>query len=191
MAQNAAEGLFYPENEGRELAEAQKGSGPSRRLILRWVGWGAILAMLAQWGQGFFSFFWPKKVGAFGGTINAGAVSEMQVGDVKVIREGKCYVTRVPEGFLALWWKCPHLGCTVPWRPEDPVMEGDTAFASKGRFNCPCHGSLYNRYGQIIQGPAPRPMDRFPLEVKDGRILVATGKGISRGKASGDEAVPG
>src|SRR6476620_3278370 len=146
MAQNA-EGMFFPHDEAGKLAEAQKGSAPSRRLVLRWVGWGAVLATLGQQTVGFLSFFWPKKTGAFGSTLNVGGVTDVAVGDVKVIQEGKFYLSHVPEGFLALWWKCPHLGCTVPWKPEDPVMEGDTGFASKGRFNCPCHGSIYNRYG--------------------------------------------
>jgi len=190
MAQNAAEGIFFPREEGENLAEAQKGKGPSRRLVLRWAAWGAILATLGQQATAFLSFFWPKKVGAFGSVINAGPTTELAVGDVKVIREGKFYISRVPEGFLALWWKCPHLGCTVPWKPDDPVMDGDTAFADKGRFNCPCHGSIYNRYGQIIAGPAPRPMDRFELAVQNGSVYVNTAKSISRTKASGDEAVP-
>src|SRR5215208_5650048 len=180
MAQNAAEGLFYPQEEGAKLADAHRGSRPSRRIVLRWVGWGAILALLGQAATGFLSFFYPNKVGAFGSVLNAGAISEMQVGDVKTVREGKFYLTRVPEGFFALWWKCPHLGCTVPWKPDDPVMAGDTGFADKGRFNCPCHGSIYNRYGQIISGPAPRPMDRFPVEVREGRLYVNTGKSITR-----------
>lgn len=190
MAQQAAEGMFFPRDEGGNLAEAQKGTGPSRRLILRWVGWGAILATLGQWSTGFLSFFWPKKVGAFGSVINAAAVTELAIGDVKVIREGKFYLTRVPEGILALWWKCPHLGCTVPWKPEDSVLATDASFASKGKFNCPCHGSLYDRYGEIVQGPAPRPMDRFEVSVRDGRVFVNTAKSITRAKASGSEAVP-
>ncbi|MFN0074354.1 MAG: ubiquinol-cytochrome c reductase iron-sulfur subunit [Chloroflexota bacterium] len=189
MAQNATEGMFFPRDEAGNLADAQKGSGPSRRLVLRWVGWGAILATLGQWSTGFLSFFWPKKVGAFGGVIAAGTASELAVGDVKVIREGKFYLSRVPEGFLALAWKCPHLGCTVPWKPEDQLAAGDEAFANKGRFNCPCHGSLYNRYGQIVFGPAPRPMDRFEVSIRDGRVFVNTGKLISRARASGDQAV--
>jgi cytochrome b6-f complex iron-sulfur subunit len=189
MAQNAAEGMFFPRDEAGNLAEAQKGSGPSRRLVLRWVGWGAILAALGQQAVGFLSFFWPKKVGAFGSTLNAGAVTDLAVGDVKVIREGKFYLTHVPEGFLALWWKCPHLGCTVPWKPDDPVMDGDTEYASKGRFNCPCHGSIYNRYGQIIAGPAPRPMDRFEVSIRDGKVFVNTAKPISRTRATGADAV--
>jgi cytochrome b6-f complex iron-sulfur subunit len=189
MAQNAAEGMFFPRDEAGKLAEAQKGSGPSRRLVLRWLGWGAILAALGQQAVGFLSFFWPKKVGAFGSTLNAGPVTDLAIGDVKVMREGKFYLTHVPEGFLALWWKCPHLGCTVPWKPDDPVMDGDTGFADKGRFNCPCHGSIYNRYGQIVAGPAPRPMDRFEVSIRDGRVFVNTAKSISRARATGADAV--
>jgi cytochrome b6-f complex iron-sulfur subunit len=80
-------------------------------------------------------------------------------------------VSLVPEGFVALWWKCPHLGCTVPWKPEDPTMD---SLAPKGRFNCPCHGSIYDRYGNIIQGPAPRPMDVFPVTIRDGKVYIDT-----------------
>ncbi len=203
MADTRELGLFIPPEkvaqieEERALAEAQKGK-VRRRLMFRWVGWGAILALLGQWSLGFvFGFFWPQKTGAFGGTVTAGVASDWKVGDVKVIREGKFYVTRVPEGFFALWWKCPHLGCTVPWKDADPAMGGppdggDLAFTDHGRFNCPCHGSIYNRYGQIIQGPAPRPMDRFPLRIENGKILVDTGptKAISRAEASASDAVP-
>jgi cytochrome b6-f complex iron-sulfur subunit len=190
MAQNAAEGIFFPREEGENLAEAQKGKGPSRRLVLRWAAWGAILATLGQQAAAFLSFFWPKKVGAFGGVLNAGPAALVAVGEVKNVREGKFYLTHVPEGFLALWWKCPHLGCTVPWKPDDPVMDGDTGYADKGRFNCPCHGSIYNRYGQIVAGPAPRPMDRFELAIQNGNVYVNTAKPISRTRATGDEAVP-
>jgi cytochrome b6-f complex iron-sulfur subunit len=74
-----------------------------------------------------------------------------------------------------------------------PPDGGDLAFIDHGRFKCPCHGSIYNRYGQIIQGPAPRPMDRFPLNIDGtGKITVDTGpaKAISRAIASADDAVP-
>jgi cytochrome b6-f complex iron-sulfur subunit len=167
-------------------------------MMFRWMGWGAILILLGQWSIGFISFFTPKRLGAFGGSVLAGTAAEYKLGEVKVVREGKFYVTRVPEGFLALYWKCPHLGCTVPWAEQDPAMPGppdggDLAFIDKGRFKCPCHGSIYNRYGQIIQGPAPRPMDRFPLKIDpSGKITVETGpsKVISRAIASAEDAVP-
>jgi cytochrome b6-f complex iron-sulfur subunit len=196
-------GLFVPPEKERELRELdeiedeQQGK-VRRRMWFRWLGWGAVLAIVGQWSIGFLGFFTPKRLGAFGATVVAGNVSEFDVGDVKVIREGKFYVTRVPEGFFALYWKCPHLGCTVPWAPGDPAMpgppgSGDVAFTDVGRFKCPCHGSIYNRYGQIIQGPAPRPMDLFPMSIdSSGRISVDTGpsKVITRPEALASEATP-
>jgi cytochrome b6-f complex iron-sulfur subunit len=186
VAQSSRElGLFIPPEKERQLRElealeAEQRGRIRRRLWFRWVGWGAIAVLLGQWSLGFVGFFTPKRLGAFGGTVTAGQATDWKVGDVKVIREGKFYVTRVPEGFFALYWKCPHLGCTVPWAPNDPAMPGppdggDQGFASQGRFKCPCHGSIYNRYGQIIQGPAPRPMDAFPVIIDGGKIRVQTG----------------
>ncbi len=203
MAKTARDaGLFYPgadaaEEIDRRTASPVPGGGGlparrgflTRRSVLRWAGWGTIMALLTQWTVGFGTFFWPKKVGAFGGEVNAGAVDDMKVGDVKLVNEGKCYISRVPEGVLALWWKCPHLGCTVPWKPNDV---SEDSLASSGRFNCPCHGSIYDRYGNIVTGPAPRPMDLFPVEVREGRVYVTTNPttAIVRSGVSPSDATP-
>ncbi|MCC6176808.1 MAG: ubiquinol-cytochrome c reductase iron-sulfur subunit [Chloroflexi bacterium] len=179
------EGLFFPGAEtaaeverraasprpGADVPVAVKRGFWNRRTILRFIGWGTLLGLLGQWLVGFGSFFWPKRVGTFGGEVNGGLVADLKVGDVKLVQEGKCYVSRVPEGVLALWWKCPHLGCTVPWKADDPSMD---SLEAKGRFNCPCHGSIYDRWGNIISGPAPRPMDIFPVAIRDGKIMIDT-----------------
>lgn len=209
MPDDPKQGLFYPGPQAAAAAavpgapaeaaaevpaaeaKATKSRIP-RRLAIRWAGWGSILLLLAGWANGFLSFFYPRKTGAFGGTLTAGNVDDFKVGDVKVVTEGKFYVTRVPEGFIALWWKCPHLGCTVPWKENEPAIGHDVAFAEKGQFHCPCHGSQYDRYGQIVAGPAPRPMDRFPITIEGGKIRVETGpsKAIVRAKADPSDAVP-
>jgi cytochrome b6-f complex iron-sulfur subunit len=77
-----------------------------------------------------------------------------------------------PGGLLALYQKCPHLGCTVPWR-NDFTFNG-----VKGWFRCPCHGSTYSKDGGVrVFGPAPRPLDVFPLEVdNDLNVTVQTGR---------------
>jgi cytochrome b6-f complex iron-sulfur subunit len=185
------EGLFAPRPDApagvgdpgvapnAPVAGAGRGIIP-RRLILRWGLWGMILAFLGQISIAFVAFFWPKRVGAFGSELTAATVDELKVGDVKRVNEGKFYLSRVPEGFLALWWKCPHLGCTVPWKPDDPAED---SIAPKGRFNCPCHGSIYDRYGQIIRGPAPRPMDTFAVSIDGNKVKVKTGVGTQRVKA--------
>ncbi len=55
---------------------------------------------------------------------------------------------------------CTHLGCGYLW-------EG-----SKASFHCPCHDSFFALDGQVLSGPAPRALDRLPVKVKRGRILV-------------------
>jgi cytochrome b6-f complex iron-sulfur subunit len=207
MPDDPKQGLFFPGPQAVDAgavvdpsveaaARAQARAGRkhfrlNRRVVIRWAGWGSILAILGGWTNGFLGFFYPNKTGAFGGTITAATTSEMKVGDVKALTDGKFYLTRVPEGYIALWWKCPHLGCTVPWKENDPVEGRDAGYIDKGRFNCPCHGSIYDRYGQIVRGPAPRPMDRFPVTIDGDRIRVDTGptRAITRNQAGPEAAV--
>jgi cytochrome b6-f complex iron-sulfur subunit len=66
-------------------------------------------------------------------------------------------------GLVALYQKCVHLGCRVPW------------CKSSQWFECPCHGSKYNRVGEKKGGPAPRGLDRFPVSVAGGQVVVDTG----------------
>jgi cytochrome b6-f complex iron-sulfur subunit len=69
---------------------------------------------------------------------------------------------------LALWRKCPHLGCQVP-----PLCD-----ASKW-FECLCHGSKYSVLGEKRDGPASRGMDRFPIRLEDGVYILDTSEVVS------------
>jgi cytochrome b6-f complex iron-sulfur subunit len=132
-----------------------------------------MLVLGLQAAIAFIVFFWPRKLGTFGGMISAGAPADYQVNDVKYFVDGKFYLVRLEEGFMALYQKCVHLGCTVPWRPEfEWPYEGQVV---KGLFRCPCHGSTYLRNGQIIFGPAPRPLDYMQISLVDGKLVVNTG----------------
>lgn len=55
---------------------------------------------------------------------------------------------------------CTHLGCPVAWTPGT-----DT-------FNCPCHGSIFNKKGERIAGPAPAPLHEHGFVIKDGELMV-------------------
>ncbi|MEW6034147.1 MAG: Rieske 2Fe-2S domain-containing protein [Chloroflexota bacterium] len=124
---------------------------------------------------------WPRiNPGSFGSKVNIGSVEEVRAipaGTVVSFNEARFYLSRVESGFLALYRKCTHLGCVVPWEPDDP---SEDALAQKGRFNCPCHGSIFDRYGLVHAGPAPRPMDIFPIAVEKGEVLVDTGTILKR-----------
>jgi cytochrome b6-f complex iron-sulfur subunit len=75
----------------------------------------------------------------------------------------------LPErSVLALWRKCPHLGCQVPQLCD-----------ASSWFECLCHGSKYTILGEKRDGPAPRGMDRFPITVADGAYVVNTAEVVS------------
>lgn len=149
----------------------------TRRDLLKWGLFGSLLVMLGAGTFGFLEYFYPRKVGAFGGKITVpGTVSDYPVYTVQVVPEGKFYLSHVPEGLLALYWKCKHLGCTVPWHPDEE-FQGTTP---TGVFHCPCHGSIYLRTGQNVAGPAPAPLDLFDINITGGKIVVDTGKITTR-----------
>ncbi|MEI2776460.1 MAG: Rieske (2Fe-2S) protein [Tetrasphaera sp.] len=58
-----------------------------------------------------------------------------------------------------------------------------------GQFVCPCHASAFERDGELINAPAPRPLDRFAVTIVDGVVLVDTGNAIQRDHTSTDDLV--
>jgi cytochrome b6-f complex iron-sulfur subunit len=154
---------------------APTGGPPSspRRWFLRLAVMGSLVAVLTQFVGCFVNYYYPLQVGTFGGKVLLGKPEDFKLGEPTYVRDGKLYVSRVPDGLLALYQKCPHLGCVVPWRPDDPTLD---SIEPKGRFNCPCHGSQYDRYGVIRAGPAPRPMDIMAMSVENGNLIADTGK---------------
>lgn len=73
------------------------------------------------------------------------------------------WVVRVGDEVQAYRPECTHLGCAYAW--------SDAA----SRFECPCHGGMFTADGTVIAGPPRRPLDRFPHEVRDGRLHIQVG----------------
>jgi cytochrome b6-f complex iron-sulfur subunit len=157
--------------ERHTLRDMRNGTRLSRRLFLRGAFLGAAGLFAAEMAGSFAFFFRPRKVGAFGQKFKLGKAEDFPIGSVTHFQEGKFYLSRVPEGFLAMWHKCTHLGCTVPWIAQE---RSEDDLAKRGRFNCPCHGSIFDRYGIVHAGPAPRPLDLFPTSIVDGVVVVDT-----------------
>ena len=158
----------------------------SRRALLAGGFWSGLgLATVALLGAPL-SFLWPRKVAGFGGKVTVPAAKIPAPGSEPVhIPEGKFYLVNLaagqedsPGGLLVLWHKCPHLGCSVPWRPDFEYG------GAKGWYRCPCHGSTYTRgAGLLVFGPSPRPLDTMAVEVKDnGDVVVNTGAITKGGK---------
>ena len=146
-----------------EKTQVERGS-ISRRQFIGYVWSASILALLGEAAAGLLGFMWPRlKSGTFGSKFTLGRVDEYPVGSVTAFPTGRFSLVRTETGFLALYQRCTHLGClTRPWD------EGQQA------FHCTCHGSLFTKEGEVISGPAPRPLDLFPVEIVDGMVVVDT-----------------
>lgn len=143
---------------------------------------------LSTFGAAVIAYLWPTPKGGFGSKIRVGNVSDV-IAKISAsagflyLAEGRMWITEYPSsalekaqkvypssmmagleaGVIAMYQKCPHLGCRVP------------SCATSQWFECPCHGSQYNQVGEKKGGPAPRGMDHFAMEVAGGVLTVNTG----------------
>ena len=159
---------------------------------------------LGSLGASILAFLWPKIGEGFGNRTVAGNFDELRATAVQsdgtvapvFVPAAQAYVVPfignpdggqfgesagVPlivgseggePGLMALWQRCVHLGCRVP-----------QCLPSQG-FECPCHGSKYNFHGEYVEGPAPRNLDRFAVEIDDnGDLIIDTGTIIETPRA--------
>lgn len=66
------------------------------------------------------------------------------------------------DRFVAFSIYCTHTGCPVNWVHDARL------------FLCPCHGGIFDQQGRVTSGPPPRPLDRTPIRVRDGRVELRT-----------------
>jgi cytochrome b6-f complex iron-sulfur subunit len=166
-----------------------------RRTFLRYSLFGSVAAGLGAFGVSALGMMWPRLGEGFFGEVPLGAADEL-LAEIDAARAP----LRVPEaGISIVRWdasssaamaaygddhailgdgstglmavnsqSCPHLGCGVPWCQTSQW------------FECPCHGSRYNRYGEWTGGPAPRGLDRYSSFIDDdGQFVVDFGNELT------------
>ena len=167
---------------GRFHAAAPAARGTSRRTFVRNATLGAVGVVTAEIAAGFVYFFWPTNPGEFGSVlpVSAGEVPPVNAPPFRHVA-GKFFLVHNNDGLLALYTKCPHLGCTVPWvgPPDSPQA-----------FQCPCHGSMYDYNGVRTGGPAPRPMDLMAVTIEGDTVKVDTGAISTRTGYDKSQAIP-
>jgi cytochrome b6-f complex iron-sulfur subunit len=163
--------------------------GVSRRQFLNR---GLLLAVgfgVAGFAPAMLAFLWPFGSTGFGGVFAIGSVDDIKafiasqskpfyapqartymevypkqdLDKAKQVYKPAIYDGMEKYGLVALYQRCVHLGCRVPF------------CQSSQWFECPCHGSKYNRVGEKKAGPAPRGLDRFHFTVDGGQVKVDTG----------------
>ncbi|MFM8267129.1 MAG: ubiquinol-cytochrome c reductase iron-sulfur subunit [Ilumatobacteraceae bacterium] len=164
--------------------------GVDRRQFLNRASVTLMTAGLGSFAAaGFVAFLWPTAAPVFGGKVTVGKLDDILSsiranGGFYYSSAARSYLTVYPSealpkakgvkeyapllgglegGVIASYQKCPHLGCRVP------------ECKSSQWFECPCHGSQYNRVGEKKAGPAPRGMDHFAVTVSPtGDVVVDT-----------------
>jgi cytochrome b6-f complex iron-sulfur subunit len=177
----------------REMRNGRPAGMSRRQLIRRSIG-AATALWLLEVSAGTIGFIWPNLARGFGGTINLGDIDAVAANpDVQDfgLREGapsyfpqaRTFVQLIDPnlGFQngesqdgdgattnvrTMYQRCPHLGCKPNF------------CTTNFWFECPCHGSRYDRLGTKVDklGPAPRGLDRFAHTVEDGQLIVNTGR---------------
>lgn len=139
-----------------------------------WALGAAAMAAAAAWTS--WDFLQPTSPVGFGGKVRAGSPDLVPTDGVLFVPGARAYLTKNDDEIVALWSRCPHLGCRVPWC--------ETA----GEFECPCHGTSFNRIGEHRDGPSPRGMDRFEVAIEEDQIVIDTGL-IVAGPPLGSESI--
>ena len=146
-----------------------------RRNFLKrgWQGALALVGVAGLWTS--WDVLRSVPASGLGGVVKTIPTDEVTEAPVYV-RTAQTYLTRIDDELVGLWQRCPHLGCRVSW------------CESSREFECACHGSFFNRAGEVRSGPAPRGMDRFAVTVNDGIVDVDTGE-ITEGGPPGTQTI--
>jgi nitrite reductase/ring-hydroxylating ferredoxin subunit len=105
-----------------------------------------------------FRFLVPNVLYEPSRRFDIGAPSDFPAGSVTFLADRRLYVFNGADGFYAISSVCTHLGCNV--------KRGGPGFA------CPCHGSQFDENGQVVHGPAPKPLAWYALSLSPHTQLV-------------------
>jgi len=137
-----------------------------RRDFLEQLGFGAVIASIGSVAGIFARFLTPNVVTPKAGPVEIGMPEEYGIGTLTHIEAARAYIGRDQRGLYALVATCTHLGCT-------PRLEGK-------QFACPCHGSRFALNGDVLAGPAKRPLDHMAVGLTpSGKLFVDRSRIVS------------
>lgn len=141
----------------------------NRRDFLGLAGlWSAGLAILTAL-IGTLRLPKPRVSPEASAVFRIGMPAEFPAGTVKVFPDYNVRVFSGSQGVAAISLVCTHLGCIVK--------------ETQHGFDCPCHGSRYDREGKVLAGPAPRPLRWLAVsQAPDGNLLVDSAAEVRAGE---------
>jgi Rieske Fe-S protein len=146
----------------------QDKGGVSRRDFLGLAAFGA--AILGSIGAlaGSLRFVKANVYAEESKQFKIGTIENFPIGSTKKFDDKNVFIFSDESGLFAISAVCTHLGCIVS--------------LDEFGFQCPCHGSQYTHDGNVIGGPAPRPLEWFEIKQEvDGTLFVDSGKTVNQG----------
>jgi cytochrome b6-f complex iron-sulfur subunit len=147
------------QNPAAELPSGK--SGVSRRDFLNEITLGVVGVAGLGGATLTYQYFSPNVLFEPATTFRAGNAALYPVNSVTFLQDQQVYIVRTATGFYAVSAVCTHLGCITQWKPEANMIA------------CPCHGSKFQPDGKKIEGPAPRPLPHYAINLTaDGELQV-------------------
>ncbi len=133
----------------------------SRRNLFALAGWLGLLTSIAASIGATLRFMFPNVLYEPSPIVKLENISDYAAESITFVEAERMFILRNKNGIRAISAICTHLRCTVNWSDAD------------NRFLCPCHGSVFNIDGEVIAGPAPRPLPWFEVKsTPDKRLVV-------------------
>jgi cytochrome b6-f complex iron-sulfur subunit len=125
-------------------------------ISLPYIG-AALRYLFPAQGQGGQTIAYPLSTLTFDNGVAGPVTYEFHKGQGDV---AGVFIVRNGTDVIGLEQTCTHLGCPIAWN------------ATANQFQCPCHGSKFNREGLVVGGPAPLPLYRHHVWITDGNVNV-------------------
>ena len=145
--------------------------GTSRRDFFGRIGIAACAAAVAGSGVVTLDYLRPRVLFEPPTRFRAGTPLDYPEGVVRFNKQQRAYVIGASGGVYALSAVCTHLGCITRFLSDEKCIA------------CPCHGSRFDLEGNVIHGPAPRPLQWLEVQADpSGNLLVDTSVTVAHGK---------
>jgi len=136
----------------------------TRRKFFLFFGWFGLISSLAGSALGSVRFMFPNVLYEPSTKFKIGKPADYPPNTVTFVQDKNLFVVRGKDGVQGIRIissVCTHMGCTPKW------------VEAKNQWECPCHGSVFNLKGDVIAGPAPKPLPWYKAVIaSDGKIIV-------------------
>jgi Rieske Fe-S protein len=107
--------------------------------------------------------------------VEAGHIDDLDENSLQPVDGFRLALGRDQDGIWAVSTHCTHLGCDISDRATNGIIDF-------GGIECGCHGSRYDRDGDVQNGPSVRDLGNYAVEIlADGSILVDMTTIVSKG----------